>query len=107
MAGFQQRRSSASAPSDDGDDAHFYFPIRLAVYSGVVDGRIVALAFLFSLAFSVLAYYVAGSAGAGHRRDEQRQRGQRARADGRAGGLVAVSISGLVDETAPPEMQLP
>jgi hypothetical protein len=105
--GFSSDDPSASAPSDDGEDAHFYFPIRLAVYSGVVDGRFIALAFLFSLAFSVLAYYVAGVSGVPvivEMNDDSEVKG-RAQMGG-PGRLVAVSVAGLVDETAPPEMRV-
>jgi hypothetical protein len=81
--------------------------VRLAVRAGVVDGRFIALAFLLSLAFSVLAYYVAGHGGVPVIVEINHDSEVKGRAEmGGAGKLVSVAVSGLVDETAPHNMNV-
>jgi hypothetical protein len=100
-------RSNDADTSTDGGEPGFQVPIRLTVHTGVTDGRFIALAFLFSIGFSVLAYYLAGHGGrpvivATNDDSEVKGRAQM----GGPGRLVAVAIAGRVDETAPLSMQV-
>lgn len=94
---------TVSGDEGRGTEAHFLLPIALSVHARVVDGRFIALAFLMSLAFALLAYVAAAHGGVPVIVESNADSAVSGRGDmAGPGHLVSVSIAAEVDETTGP-----